>query len=288
MGSLMNLDDATYELYGLPPDDFTKARDAKSRDAGDPTLARRLKALRKPTLSAWLANLLVRERSDEIAKFLELGAEMRKAQTNLRGDDLRSLSRDRREIIAVLRNEARAIARERGKSISDAAVGELAATLEAALADESAASTLRAGCLATPLLAGGFDAVSLSPQVAKMPRRQESKRPDGKSRPPAGKGPDRRKAADQFRKAENAQAAASTKHDELDKAEREANRQSDVVKKRLLSLRDELADLESEERNGDRRREAATSALARSTTDLEKKTERVTAAQAVVDRLDRT
>ena len=53
---------AALELYGLPPEEFTAARNQvvkQAKDAGDVGSSAALKALRKPTLAAWLANLLV-------------------------------------------------------------------------------------------------------------------------------------------------------------------------------------------------------------------------------------
>ena len=54
------------ELYGLRPEGFTEARTAaekRVRSVGDRELAARVKALRRPAVSAWAVNLLVRERA---------------------------------------------------------------------------------------------------------------------------------------------------------------------------------------------------------------------------------
>jgi hypothetical protein len=62
----MDLESATKELYGLAPTEFTAARDAKvseARQTGCPELASKLKKLRKPSVGAWLANVLVLEQS---------------------------------------------------------------------------------------------------------------------------------------------------------------------------------------------------------------------------------
>ena len=51
------------DLYRLAPEDFTAARDAAAKQAradGDRDGAAALKALRRPTVSAWLLNALVR------------------------------------------------------------------------------------------------------------------------------------------------------------------------------------------------------------------------------------
>jgi hypothetical protein len=76
----VDLDTVADELYGLPPDAFTPTRDtraADARSAGDRGLAAAITKLRRPTTGAWLANLLARERSDQVSELLDLGAEMR-------------------------------------------------------------------------------------------------------------------------------------------------------------------------------------------------------------------
>lgn len=59
----MDIDDVADELYAVLPAEFTATRDDRARAArraGDRELARRISTLRKPTLGAWAANLLVR------------------------------------------------------------------------------------------------------------------------------------------------------------------------------------------------------------------------------------
>lgn len=59
----MDVGEVVIELYGLAPEQFTAARNRVAKaagDAGDGPGSAAIKALRKPTLAAWLANLLVR------------------------------------------------------------------------------------------------------------------------------------------------------------------------------------------------------------------------------------
>jgi hypothetical protein len=144
----------TAELYGLPPGAFTAAREARAaeaRRAGDRALAAAIKKLRRPTTGAWLANLLVRRRHDQVIELLELGAVMREAQSQLAADDLRHLSRQRQQVVAALGREAVGLARAAGESVGAEAGRELEATLEAALADAAASEALRVGCLTKAL-----------------------------------------------------------------------------------------------------------------------------------------
>ena len=54
------LDAIAAELYALPPEEFTEARNARAATA-DRALAASVKALRKPTASAWAVDLLARD-----------------------------------------------------------------------------------------------------------------------------------------------------------------------------------------------------------------------------------
>ena len=76
------------ELYALSPGDFTAARDervAQARTSGNRDLARAIGALRRPTVSAWLVNQLVREAGDQVGDLVALGESLRQAQKDLAG-----------------------------------------------------------------------------------------------------------------------------------------------------------------------------------------------------------
>lgn len=155
----MAFEEIADELYRLPRSAFTATRDARAADAaraGDRTLAAAIKKLRKPTTGAWLANLLAHERPDEVARLIELGADLRSAQGRLAGDDLRRLSQRRQELVAALAAEASRLARQAGQAAGESVVGELQGTLEAALADEDAAEALRSGRLTTGVRRAGI------------------------------------------------------------------------------------------------------------------------------------
>ena len=148
------------ELYGLTPSEFVAARDARAAEArrgGDKELAVAIKAMKRPSVGAWLANLLVRERTDEVDRMVELGAQLRTAQESLAPDQLRTLSQQRHRVVAALVKEAAGLAAEaRGQAVSAAALRELEGTLEAALADSESAAALLGG-----QLTGGLSYVGL-------------------------------------------------------------------------------------------------------------------------------
>ncbi|UUZ59699.1 hypothetical protein [Nocardioides sp. B-3] len=62
------------QLYGLPPADFTPARDALAKEhKADKELAAQVKALKKPSLAARVVNLLVRRDAPRVEQVLAVG-----------------------------------------------------------------------------------------------------------------------------------------------------------------------------------------------------------------------
>ena len=155
----MDLDEVAGELYALPPEEFTAARDERARAAradGQAALAAEIRALRKPTQGAWAVNRLARERPQDLGQLLDLGASLREAQAALQGDELRRLSAQRGQVVAALARDAMALARSAGKSMTGAVQREVEQTLEAALADPQAAEAVRSGRLSSGLSYAGF------------------------------------------------------------------------------------------------------------------------------------
>ncbi|MFJ8696048.1 hypothetical protein [Streptomyces roseolilacinus] len=150
----MDVESVADELYGLPPAEFTAARErhvAQARAAGDRELADRIRALRRPTLAAWASNLLVRTRPDEVRSLVTLGDGLRRARRNPDGARLRELDQRRHALVAALVREARRLTAEAGKEIGDAAREQVEATLRAALADPEAAAEWMSGRLSRTL-----------------------------------------------------------------------------------------------------------------------------------------
>lgn len=154
-------------LYGLDLGDFTPARDARARELkGEKDLAARVKALRKPSVAAWVVNQLVRHETGQVDQVLEVGAALREAQANLAGDDLRALTRQRRQLTAAVTGRARALAASRGHKVTPAVSDQVEATLTAAMVDEGCARAVRSGQLVTALAATGVDEVDPGAAVA--------------------------------------------------------------------------------------------------------------------------
>ncbi|WUJ72206.1 hypothetical protein OG809_02850 [Kribbella soli] len=187
----MDFGAATVELYGLTPEQFTAARNdlAKAANAaGDPHTATALKALRKPTLAAWLANVLVRADPDGVNSLTELGEQLRQAHLSADGPRLRQLTPRRHSLVAQLVKTARARAQRLHHPVSTQVADKLTETLDAALIDPGAAQLLRTGQLTSALHHVGFGVVDETGQPAQLapikPRVVRSK-PSPKHRPPA-------------------------------------------------------------------------------------------------------
>ncbi len=156
------------ELYGLPLAEFTPTRDARARDlkGSDPGLSRLVKALRKPSTAAWVANLLVRHESEQVGQVLAVGAALRQAQADLAGEELRGLTRQRRQLTAAVTGRARALAAEHGQRVTGAVADQVEATLTAAMVDEGCSQALRSGLLVAALSSTGLDGGDVAGSVA--------------------------------------------------------------------------------------------------------------------------
>ncbi|RQX11782.1 hypothetical protein DDE19_29960, partial [Micromonospora ureilytica] len=152
------------QLYRTPPDRFVAARDAavaEARRAGDPTAARELARLRRPTVAAWLVNLLAIRRPELVADLVQLADALRVAQRELRGPRLRELSAQRRAVVGALVAEVRklAAAEPDAPPASRLPLAEVEATLNAAFSDVEVAEQVRAGRLLRAASYAGFGEV---------------------------------------------------------------------------------------------------------------------------------
>jgi hypothetical protein len=199
-----DLASAAEELYALSPGDFTAARDervAQARASGDRDLARAIGALRRPAVSAWLVNQLVREAGDQVGELLALGESLRRAQQDLAGEQVRELSVQRRRLVAALVAEAKRLAERDGRAAGPGVEREVEATLQAALADADAAAAVRAGCLASPLSYAGLGVGDEAGAVSWQRAPAREKAPAGEKTPARekaaakGKAPERERAS---------------------------------------------------------------------------------------------
>ncbi len=229
----MDLDAVAEELYALRPEEFTSARAsavAAARTAGDRELATRIGALRKPSLAAWVSNLLVRSRPGEVEPLLRLGEGLRRAHQNLDGAQLRELSRRQHALIRALSLQARQLAAEAGHPVSESVQREVENTLHAVLADPDAAEAWATGRLAKPLGAAvGFPAVA------------GGVRPRAGKDAPGGSAPDRGEPAE-GKQVKDRQVKDSKAEEQRRRRLAEARREAEAADRELRTLRDGAAD----------------------------------------------
>ncbi|WP_210480184.1 hypothetical protein [Naasia sp. SYSU D00948] len=227
--SAADLQQVADELYSLPLPQFTAERNARAkemRSGGDRALAAEIARLPKPSVAAWAANTLVRERGDQVGDVLSLGAMLREAQQDLDPDALRTLTQQRRQLVAALGREAARIAAGKGQQLSSAVVEELEHTLQAAMTDPDAADALRTGRLLRSLSGTGLEAVDLTDAVAlpggtpaPAPRRKATAPP----RDDLAAARERRKVQEQDDAEERARAAREEAERELERVRGEAD-----------------------------------------------------------------
>ncbi|MDO7869306.1 hypothetical protein [Nocardioides jiangxiensis] len=164
----MTLLSVAEELYGLPLAAFTAARDerakalrAKAREESDA-----VKALRKPSLAAWVLNLLVRREPAQIDQLVSVGAALRDAASSLDATQLRALTAQRRQLTAAVTTVARRHALAEGQKVTEAVAAEIEATLTAAMVDAGAAAALQSGLLVKAFATTGVDELDPTAYVA--------------------------------------------------------------------------------------------------------------------------
>ena len=150
------------DLYAESVGSFTATRDAAAKAAGDKALGARIKALKKPSLAAWAVNLLVRREGDQIDQVLSLAVSLRAAAESLDGAELRSLTKQRRQLTAALTTTAGQLAREHGVRLTPAVADQVEGMLTAAMIDPVAADVVRSGLVVTAFTSTGVSELDVA------------------------------------------------------------------------------------------------------------------------------
>jgi hypothetical protein len=157
------------DLYALPPEEFTAARDAAAKEAKE------LKALRRPSVAAWVVNTLVRREPALLEQLVQLGAALREATNAREGAQLRELTEQRHQLVQAVTDQAVVLA---DRDITAQVRTEVAHTLEAAMADPASAEAVMSGQLVRALSYAGFGDVDLEGAVAPVPRQPPAPQKD--------------------------------------------------------------------------------------------------------------
>lgn len=229
-------------LYGLPLGEFTPARDrlaADLREHGDGDDAARVKSLRRPTVSAWAVNQLVRNHRSEVQELLSVGEDVRAAQrAALSGggaEGIRELTARRRRVLDRLLDRAEDLLAQAGHATSRSTLDKVGDTLMAATVDEEAAEAVRGGRLARELAPpSGFEA--LAGQIP--PRADSASKRDRQARERAQRAEDEARGAEDAAQEADREARRLQQQAErtLQDAER-ARRRADRAAERARELR---------------------------------------------------
>lgn len=269
----MDLSSAADELYGVPPADFVETRKRlvqEAKGAGDAALAKRIGALRRPTLSAWAVNLLARSAADELTGLLDVGEEMRAAWGSGRG--LGDLEQRRARLVGSLVRTAGELAADAGGALREQAVREVEDTLQAATVDAGVAEEVREGRLPQPRSHSGFVPAGFpmapedqderaKPEPREKPAKREpagEKRPSEKKAEPARSNVTRTSAARAKRaetlrkRTEEAEDKLAEREERADAARREVQEASTKVGRLRHELERAIAERDAASRRADR------------------------------------
>jgi hypothetical protein len=224
-------------LYGLPREEFTSARNAlvrELRSSGRKDEAEEVRALKKPSVSAWAVNQLARQHPQQVAELVKAGDGLRKAQRDVlagkKGADVRAASRVQHELADGLVDAAREILETTGIRATQSTAQRISGTLRAASSEPAAAKLLRKGRLSEDVESVGF-----GPLLHVAPQRK------GRSRPQRDRTRERA-AAQKKRKREavaQARGEATAARKAADQAERDAKRareRAEAAERRVASL----------------------------------------------------
>jgi hypothetical protein len=173
-------------LFALPLDEFTPARNAlatRLKSAGQADASSQVRALHKPSVPVWTVNQLARREPEAVARLVEAGRRLRRAQEEAfgggAGEAVREATVAEREAVRELMRRAEEILRDEGRPATRQALDRVASTLRAAAVEPDAAADLARGRLTAEVEAPGFATVAaLAPPPSKRRRPAKSTKPN--------------------------------------------------------------------------------------------------------------
>jgi len=161
---------AMQALYAAGPDEFMALRKrlvAEAKADQDKAVGGEIGKLRKPSVAAWAVNLVARTAPDVVEELVDLGGQMRDAQSRLDATALTGMRKDRDAAVEAFVRAAAVAVEQEGRSLTPAAQQEVRATAIAALADERATEAVASGQLTRALSYSGFGEVDLAEALAR-------------------------------------------------------------------------------------------------------------------------
>jgi len=271
------LEDAIAELYRLPPSEFVGERNrlAKETKSGDKAAAAAIKALGKPTVSAWVVNQLYWRKRPAFDALIDAGDRMRAIQTGAMAgegaDQLAEALSARKVALDRLVRLAHSLLDESEMSVTQATIKRVASALDAIAAYGSMPPEPGYGRFNVDLEPPGFAALAaLAASLPDMPSRErvnEKQQAERAQRREAA-----RKSGEAARKA--AEEAARERSEARAQAETEA---------KLARARADLADAKKSERAAQRDALQARTRAAEATARVEAAREALEAATSALE-----
>jgi hypothetical protein len=177
-------DHALDRLYGLPLDAFVAERDALAKELradGRRDEAAAVKALAKPTVSAWAVNQAVRSQPGAARELWEKGDALARAQRDVlagkaSGPALRAALQDERDAVEALVDAARGLMTSAGADLSETTIDRVRATLQAAALDADARDDVASGVVTRERVAQGLFGGDLAVAAPAPPARSRTRR----------------------------------------------------------------------------------------------------------------
>src|SRR5256714_15206396 len=160
-------------LFTLPLSEFIGARNAlaaRLKKAGHGDLANQVKALAKPSISAWAVNQLYWRHRQAFDQLTSTGQRFRKAQTARKVADIHETLDARREALAHLSELTTTLLRGAGHNPSPETLHRIATTLEALSVYASLPGGPTLGRLTQDVDPPGFDSLASLMSGAGMPK----------------------------------------------------------------------------------------------------------------------
>jgi hypothetical protein len=158
-----DLDDEVDALFRLPLAEFTEARNALAaqlKKSGRGDEAARVKALAKPSISAWAVNQLYWNHREAFDLLIALGERIHKAQKSGKLADMREALDARREALTDLSDLAASLLRDAGHNPAPDTIHRITTTLEGISAYASRSDGPRPGRLTNDVDPPGFESLA--------------------------------------------------------------------------------------------------------------------------------
>jgi hypothetical protein len=184
------------ELYALPLDQFTRARDALAKELASKGRAKDAQAIRKlkrPVVGAWVVNRLAQQQPKHLGEFLDAARALekahRRAMSGLASEPLKEANRTFQQALDALMKDVTALLAATGRPATGDLIRQVEETLRtAALGTEDERTILTQGTLTQPLRSSGFGSFSplllVGPSPARTSRKPAKAPPSRQSEKP--------------------------------------------------------------------------------------------------------